>query len=182
MERSSDTKERLVDTAAKLMHARGFNDVGVQEICATAGVQKGSFYHFFKSKGDLAAAALDKHWSEARNQYWRLAFGEDVAPLNRIRRFFQMAYDYIRDESEGAGSTKGAITCGQLEKLKMPLPPNSELAEITEHLDVETESLTRLEADAERAVELLQERRTALISAAVTGKIDVRGFAPKETA
>ena len=104
MERSSDTKERLVDTAAKLMHARGFNDVGVQEICATAGVQKGSFYHFFKSKGDLAAAALDKHWTEARNQYWRLAFGEDVAPLDRIRRFFQMAYFYFKQaQDDGTG-------------------------------------------------------------------------------
>ena len=35
----------------------------------------------------------------------------------------------------------------------------------------------RSRADAERAIELLQERRTALISAAVTGKIDVREFA-----
>jgi type I restriction enzyme S subunit len=39
-----------------------------------------------------------------------------------------------------------------------------------------------LVAEAERAIELLQERRTALISAAVTGKIDVRDFAYQETA
>ena len=39
-----------------------------------------------------------------------------------------------------------------------------------------------LQAEAERAIGLLQERRTALISAAVTGKIDVRGFAYWETA
>jgi TetR/AcrR family transcriptional repressor of nem operon len=104
MGRTSDAKGRLIETAAALMHARGVNDVGVQEICATAGVQKGSFYHFFKSKDDLAAAAIDKHWSDTRNQFWRLAFGEDVAPLDRIRRFFQMAYFYFKQtQEEGTG-------------------------------------------------------------------------------
>jgi type I restriction enzyme S subunit len=39
-----------------------------------------------------------------------------------------------------------------------------------------------LTAEAERAIDLLQERRTALISAAVTGKIDVRGLAESEAA
>ena len=39
----------------------------------------------------------------------------------------------------------------------------------------------RMTAEAERGIELLQERRTALISAAVTGKIDVRGLVEKET-
>jgi len=100
MGRTSDANERLIETAAALMHERGFNDVGVQEICTAAGVQKGSFYHFFKSKDDLAVAALDKHWSDARNQFWRLAFGEDVAPLDRIRRFFQMAYFYFKQAHE----------------------------------------------------------------------------------
>lgn len=103
MGRISNARERLIDSAAELIHARGINDVGVQEICATAGVQKGSFYHFFKSKDDLAVAALDKHWADSRNQYWRLAFGEDVAPLDRIRRFFQMAYFYFK-QSHDAGT------------------------------------------------------------------------------
>ena len=104
MGRTSDARERLIEVTAELMHARGFNEVGVQEICATAGVQKGSFYHFFKSKDQLATAALDLHWSNTRNQFWRLAFGDDVAPLDRIRRFFQMAYFYFkRAHDEGTG-------------------------------------------------------------------------------
>jgi TetR/AcrR family transcriptional repressor of nem operon len=107
MGRTSDAKEQLIETAAALMHARGVNDVGVQEICATAGVQKGSFYHFFKSKDDLAVAAIDKHWSDARYQFWRLAFGEDVAPLDRIRRFFQMAYFYFKQAHEDGKGISG---------------------------------------------------------------------------
>ena len=101
--RTSDAKDRLIEATAALMHARGFNAVGVREICASAGVQKGSFYHFFKSKDNLAAAALDKHWSDTRSQFWRLAFEEDIAPLDRIRQFFQMAYFYFK-QAHDAGT------------------------------------------------------------------------------
>jgi type I restriction enzyme S subunit len=66
--------------------------------------------------------------------------------------------------------------------LSVAVPPLSEQEEIADYLDDETSRLSSLEAEAERAIELLQERRTALISAAVTGKIDVREFAYQETA
>lgn len=56
-------------------------------------------------------------------------------------------------------------------------PPKVEQIEIASILDKETGHLDTLTAEAQRAIELLQERRTALISAAVTGQIDVRGLA-----
>ena len=54
------------------------------------------------------------------------------------------------------------------------LPPLAEQSAIVSHLDDETAKFDTLTAGAERAIELLQERRSALISAAVTGQIDVR--------
>jgi type I restriction enzyme S subunit len=63
-----------------------------------------------------------------------------------------------------------------------PTPPRAEQDEIAEFLAHETERLDALTAEAERAIGLLQERRTALISAAVTGQIDVRGLAATEDA
>jgi type I restriction enzyme S subunit len=62
----------------------------------------------------------------------------------------------------------------------MPVPPEVERQEIVDYLDSMLPGFDSLEAEAERAIELLQERRTALISAAVTGKIDVRQFANRE--
>jgi type I restriction enzyme S subunit len=59
----------------------------------------------------------------------------------------------------------------------MPTPPQTEQDKIVDYLESETEKFDTLTADAERAIELLQERRTALISAAVTGQIDVRQLA-----
>jgi type I restriction enzyme S subunit len=63
---------------------------------------------------------------------------------------------------------------------QIPLPEPTEQVEIVDYLDRKMSMMDDLSAEAERAIELLQERRTALISAAVTGKIDVRGFASKE--
>lgn len=56
----------------------------------------------------------------------------------------------------------------------MPLPPLAEQRAIVAHLDDKCGKIDRLMAKAERAIALLKERRSALISAAVTGKIDVR--------
>ncbi len=58
-----------------------------------------------------------------------------------------------------------------------PTPPRAEQDEIAEFLTCETAKFDTLTAAAQRAINLLQERRTALISAAVTGKVDVRKFA-----
>ncbi len=59
---------------------------------------------------------------------------------------------------------------------RIAVPPIDEQKRIREFLDRETSRFDALTAEAERGIELLQERRTALISAAVTGKIDVRGL------
>ncbi len=60
---------------------------------------------------------------------------------------------------------------------KVALPPIDEQSAIIKHLDVELAKFDTLTVEAQRAIDLLQERRTALISAAVTGQIDVRGLA-----
>jgi type I restriction enzyme, S subunit len=65
--------------------------------------------------------------------------------------------------------------------IKIPFPPKDEQEQIGAYLDKQVDTFSQLQAEAERAIELLQERRTALISAAVTGKIDVREYAYQET-
>jgi type I restriction enzyme S subunit len=64
--------------------------------------------------------------------------------------------------------------------IHIALPPLTEQQQIAEFINAETTKLDALTAEAERAIDLLQERRTALISAAVTGQIDVREFATRE--
>jgi type I restriction enzyme S subunit len=67
-------------------------------------------------------------------------------------------------------------------QIRVALPPRKEQASIVEYLDSETGKLDALTAEAQRAIELLQERRAALISAVVTGQIDVRGIVNRTAA
>ena len=69
------------------------------------------------------------------------------------------------------------LTGEELRRHRFPKPPYGEQVQIAEHLDTVTRLIGHLIAEAEHAITLLQERRTALISAAVTGEIDVRNLA-----
>ena len=61
---SAGTPDRILEVARQLFHRRGFADVGINDICTTAGVAKGSFYHFFPSKQALLEAVI-KHNADA---------------------------------------------------------------------------------------------------------------------
>ena len=76
--------------------------------------------------------------------------------------------------------TQQTLGLGTISNLQLPVPPLDEMQEIVNYLDLVLPGFDALEAEAHRAIELLQERRTALISAAVTGKIDVCGFVNAE--
>ena len=78
----------------------------------------------------------------------------------------------------GNQTTIDHLTASQLNNYKFPFPPIAEQIQIASHLDDINLKFERLISKAEAAVELLQERRTALIAAAVTGKIDVRVWQP----
>ena len=68
------------------------------------------------------------------------------------------------------------VSAEKYANLYLPLPPLAEQTSIAAFLDRETARFDTLTAEAQRAIDLLQERRTALISAAVTGQIDVRNI------
>ena len=85
MTRSNDTEERLIEAASGLWHARSYADVGVNEICDVADVRKGSFYHFFSSKQELAVAVIDRHWRDATEAVVMPALAAGGTPLAQIQ-------------------------------------------------------------------------------------------------
>ena len=77
-------------------------------------------------------------------------------------------------DSAQNGAAREGLNFAQISKLALALPPQSEQDAIVRHLETELAKFDTLTAEAQRAIDILQERRTALISAAVTGQIDVR--------
>jgi len=120
----------------------------------------------------------------------QFAMGQDVCLMRRIHRDSSPDYwQHLIKSTEVVeqmsvlmvGATFKRINVDEIRNLSVVSPPLDEQTVIAEFLDIKVERFDSLIAQAERAIELLQERRTALISAAVTGKIDVRQFATEET-
>ena len=81
MPRTSDARDRIVSTAARLFLERSYQAVGVDELCQAADVRKGSFYHYFCSKSELAKAVIDLH---ARSSRSGLSGSPDATPAQKL--------------------------------------------------------------------------------------------------
>ena len=94
-------------------------------------------------------------------------------------RLFEARYEWLRDESSGAGSTRAALTCEFLRSARFAFPARGEQRAIAAILERKTAKIDALIARVHEAIDHLKEFRTALIAAAVTGKIDVREAVPR---
>ncbi len=100
------TRQKLIDAAHSLIWANSYAHVSVEDICRAAGVQKGSFYHFFKAKSDLAAAALEDHWQFVRPKIDAIFVENKTAPA-QLRALCRE----IRAKQEESLKTTGMV-CG----------------------------------------------------------------------
>jgi TetR/AcrR family transcriptional repressor of nem operon len=107
MEPSTDTRQRIISAAQELIYTSSYNEVGVQEICDRANVKKGSFYHFFPSKRDLALAVLDQSQAVMYETIINRAFIDDIPPLARIERFFTTIHDFHQQVKQDTGFVFG---------------------------------------------------------------------------
>jgi len=106
MPRVSDMKVRLMDAAMDLMWENSYGTTSVDAICERAGAKKGSFYYFFKSKSELAAAALEADWSKKRAEMDSI-FSPTVPPLQRLDRYFDFIHDRLAQLQKKCGSILG---------------------------------------------------------------------------
>ena len=106
MPRVSDMKDRLMEAAMDLMWQNNYSAASVDAICERAGAKKGSFYYFFKSKSELAAAALEADWKKKRAEMDSI-FSPTVPPLERFERYFEFVYERLAEVQKKCGSILG---------------------------------------------------------------------------
>ncbi|MGN6543528.1 MAG: restriction endonuclease subunit S [Aureliella sp.] len=92
------------------------------------------------------------------------------------------AVEQMRRHSQGVTDFRLRLYWDEFKNIRIALPPLHEAAEICRHIAAMENDFARLTSVAKQSITLLQERRLALISAAVTGKIDVRGLSAEEAA
>jgi TetR/AcrR family transcriptional regulator, transcriptional repressor for nem operon len=111
MGRTSDADQRLKDAALALMWEESYGSVTIDQICQRADVKKGSFYYFFKSKADLAVAALEKLWTEEWKPNLDACFSSSVDPLTRLTNYFGKIYASQVEIKARYGKVLGCPVC-----------------------------------------------------------------------
>lgn len=93
----SPAKDKLLDAAQSLMLAKGFTATTVDEICETAKLTKGSFFHYFKSKEELGRAALDRFVSTMQQITQQAPFHKERDPLKRVYGYVDFMIRMAKD-------------------------------------------------------------------------------------
>jgi TetR/AcrR family transcriptional repressor of nem operon len=106
MPRKSNAKERLTDAAMDLIWESSYGTTSVDSICERADVRKGSFYHFFKSKSELAVAALEADWKKRKVDMDNI-FSPSAPPLERLERYFDFVHDCLAELQKKCGAVLG---------------------------------------------------------------------------
>lgn len=86
--KQTGTRDHLIATGLKLLHARGFHACGVQDITAAAEVPKGTFYTHFDSKERFGADVLGRYWEQRASRAQTILSDESRAPLERLKAYF----------------------------------------------------------------------------------------------
>jgi len=106
MKKTCETKEKLLQVGFDLIWDSSYGSVSVDDICKRAGINKGSFYHFFPSKADLVVEAYEEHWKEKRPAMDRI-FSPQVPPVERIQNWCQYMYAVQKEKAEEYGHVCG---------------------------------------------------------------------------
>jgi TetR/AcrR family transcriptional regulator, transcriptional repressor for nem operon len=106
MAKPTETREKLLQVAFDLIWNQSYGSVSVDQICERARVNKGSFYHFFNSKSELAVEAYEENWREKQPELDR-AFSPQIPPLERLALWCE----YVRNRQKQKAEKYGHV-CG----------------------------------------------------------------------
>ena len=114
----------------------------------------------------------------AKGKYWVNNHAHVLKPHDRCNLFWAERIDAIDLIPFISGATQPKLTIQSMMNIRVAVPPSiEERIEISKYIEGQSMRIEGLLKKTERSIELLREHRSALITAAVTGKIDVRGAA-----
>ena len=95
MKKGEESRQRLIECAAELFWKNGYSATGISEILKQTGLPKGSFYFYFKSKDDLAAAVTEYYQKILLEQFQSSSQGNDW------ESFIEEIFDYLFGRATG---------------------------------------------------------------------------------
>lgn len=92
------SRDLLLEAATELIRENGYASTTVEDLCVKAGVSKGTFFHNFNSKEDLAVAAA-KRWSEVTSEFFRSApYHQSSDPLEKVLGYVRFRKEILKGD------------------------------------------------------------------------------------
>ena len=104
-----DTKTHILEMGAQIVHQKGFNTTGIQEVLNAAAVPKGSFYFYFKSKEEFGLQLIDYFSDFLFSKMDELLKADNVAPLNKLWNYFEWFLVYFEQNNFTGGCPIGNL-------------------------------------------------------------------------
>ena len=95
MKKGEESRQRLIECAAELFWKNGYSATGISEILKQTDLPKGSFYFYFKSKDDLAAAVTEYYQKILLEQF------QSISQENDWESFTEEIFDYLSGRTSG---------------------------------------------------------------------------------
>jgi len=97
-----ETRRNILDAARRIVVARGYAAVGINEVLAAAGVPKGSFYHHFSSKDAFGEAMMKSYFDDYFATMDRIVADKKASAAEHLMRYWQYFYDtQVADDCQG---------------------------------------------------------------------------------
>ena len=85
IEAEHESRTKLLDAAVSVIRAKGYSAARVEDICAAAGLTKGSFFHHFASKEELGLAAAERWRTTTGDMFAAATYHQPPDPLDRTQ-------------------------------------------------------------------------------------------------
>lgn len=108
-----NARQRLLDAAAHLMWQRGYEAVGIAELCAAAHAPRGSFYYWWPSKQALALSMIEHSWDHLRRTLFEPSFGTPGAFTDQLDRYVERVSAHL-DQAQRANARMAGCRFGNL--------------------------------------------------------------------
>jgi TetR/AcrR family transcriptional repressor of nem operon len=118
MTTANTTLTTLLNAAIQLMKERGYNGTSVDDICRAAGVTKGSFFHYFSSKEDLARAAIAHSAMQVDAQTEAAGYRNRLDPKERVLGYVE----YRKEEFKADIATMSCLSGGLVHEVFVAHP------------------------------------------------------------
>jgi len=105
-----NTKNIILKSGAEIIHLKGFNHTGIQEILNRAGVPKGSFYNYFKSKEDFGLQVIDFYIEQFSLLIKKFLEDDSLSPLEKIKGILDRFIEFFKSRDYAYGCPIGNLS------------------------------------------------------------------------